>query len=61
MNTYNKEEFENLIFVYSQERCLSVDVGAYWRKLKQRFKQDGTEAVTKCHELKFMALSIDIY
>jgi hypothetical protein len=33
----------------------SVDAGAYWRKLKQRLKKDGSEIVTKCHELKFMA------
>ena len=33
----------------------SVDAGAYWRKLKQRLKEEGSEFVTKCHELKFMA------
>ncbi|HCP08946.1 MAG TPA: hypothetical protein DIT25_04075 [Candidatus Moranbacteria bacterium] len=33
----------------------SIDAGAYWRKLKQRLKEDGSEVVTKCHELKFMA------
>ncbi|NCB21077.1 MAG: hypothetical protein EOM88_04125 [Clostridia bacterium] len=33
----------------------SVDAGAYWRKLKQRLKEEGSEIVTKCHELKFMA------
>ncbi len=33
----------------------SVDAGAYWRKLKQRLKKEGSEVVTKCHELKFMA------
>ncbi len=33
----------------------SVDAGAYWRKLKQRMKEEGSEVVTKCHELKFMA------
>ena len=32
-----------------------VDAGAYWRKLKQRLKEEGSEFVTKCHELKFMA------
>jgi len=30
----------------------SVDVGAYWRKLKQRIKEEGSEVVTFCHELK---------
>jgi len=33
----------------------SIDAGAYWRKLKQRLKEEGSEVVTKCHELKFMA------
>lgn len=33
----------------------SVDAGAYWRKLKQRLKEEGSEVVTKCHDLKFMA------
>ncbi len=33
----------------------SVDAGAYWRKLKQRLKEEGSEVVTKCHELKFVA------
>src|SRR3990167_6259679 len=33
----------------------SVDAGAYWRKLKQRLKEEGSEIVTKCHELKFLA------
>jgi hypothetical protein len=33
----------------------SLDAGAYWRKLKQRLKEEGSEVVTKCHELKFMA------
>lgn len=33
----------------------SVDAGAYWRKLKQRLKEEGSEVVTKCHGLKMMA------
>ena len=33
----------------------SADPGAYWRKLKQRLKQEGSEAVTFCHGLKLMA------
>ena len=33
----------------------SVDAGAYWRKLKPRLREEGSEVVTKCHELKFMA------
>jgi len=33
----------------------STDPGAYWRKLKQRLKQEGSEAVTFCHGLKLVA------
>jgi len=33
----------------------SVDAGAYWRKLKQRLKEEGSEAVTFCHGLKLLA------
>ncbi len=29
--------------------------GNYWRKLKQRLKEEGSEVVTKCHGLKLMA------
>lgn len=33
----------------------SKDAGAYWRKLKQRLKNEGSEAVTNCHGLKLVA------
>ena len=33
----------------------SVDSGAYWRKLKQRLTEDGSEVVTVCHGLKLEA------
>lgn len=33
----------------------SVDAAAYWRKLKQRLKDEGNETVTNCHTLKFPA------
>src|SRR3989339_698157 len=33
----------------------SVDAGAYWRKLKQRLKEEGSEVVTFCHGLKIKA------
>lgn len=33
----------------------SVDPGAYWRKLKQRLKEEGNETVTNCHSLKMIA------
>ena len=31
------------------------DPGAYWRKLKQRLKAEGSEIVTNCHGLKLQA------
>lgn len=34
----------------------STDASAYWRKLKQRLKAEGSEAVTNCHSLKMTAL-----
>ena len=34
----------------------SADAGAYWRKLKQRLKAEGSEVVTFCHGLKLIAL-----
>jgi prophage antirepressor-like protein len=30
----------------------SPNAGAYWRKLKQRLNQEGSEIVTFCHGLK---------
>ena len=33
----------------------SPDAGAYWRKLKQRLKKEGSEVVTFCHGLKLPA------
>ena len=33
----------------------SKDPGAYWRKLKQRLKAEGSEVVTNCHGLKLPA------
>lgn len=34
----------------------SVDATAYWRKLKQRLKEEGNETVTNCHGLKMKAV-----
>ena len=34
----------------------SIDPAAYWRKLKQRLKAEGNEAVTNCHGLKMRAM-----
>jgi len=33
----------------------SADAGAYWRKLKQRLAEEGSEVVTFCHGLKLLA------
>ncbi|MDD2953913.1 MAG: Bro-N domain-containing protein [Parabacteroides sp.] len=33
----------------------SVDATAYWRKLKQRLKEEGNQTVTNCHGLKMRA------
>lgn len=33
----------------------SLDAGAYWRKLKQRLIEEGSEVVTFCHGLKLTA------
>ncbi|NLX92250.1 MAG: Bro-N domain-containing protein [Clostridiales bacterium] len=33
----------------------SIDPKAYWRKLKQRLKEEGNETVTNCHGLKMLA------
>lgn len=33
----------------------SLDPKAYWRKLKQRLKEEGNESVTNCHTLKLRA------
>jgi hypothetical protein len=33
----------------------SVDATAYWRKLKQRLKEEGNKTVTNCHGLKMLA------
>lgn len=34
----------------------SVDAPAYWRKLKQRLKEEGNQTVTNCHALKMKAI-----
>jgi hypothetical protein len=34
----------------------SPNPNAYWRKLKQRLKEEGNETVTNCHALKMLAL-----
>jgi prophage antirepressor-like protein len=39
----------------------SPDAGAYWRKLKQRLNQEGSEVVTFCHGLKLKAADGKMY
>ena len=34
----------------------SKDSNAYWRKLKQRLKEEGNQTVTNCHALKMLAI-----
>ncbi len=36
----------------------SIDPGAYWRKLKERLKEEGNETVTNCHTLKLLASDV---
>ena len=36
----------------------SVNPQAYWRKLKQRLKEEGNETVTNCHGLKMTATEL---
>ena len=33
----------------------SADAAAYWRKLKQRLKEEGNQTVTDCHAFKMRA------
>jgi len=33
----------------------SSDPRKYWNKLVQRLREEGSEVVTKCHQLKFLA------
>ena len=48
---------ETLLTVRIQQRIGvdSKDSTVYWRKLKQRLKEEGNETVTNCHGLKMRA------
>ena len=48
---YNNEWWFSVIDV-CEALTDSVDAGAYWRKLKQRLKEESSEVVTFCHGLK---------
>ena len=54
---WNEDEEEWYFSVVDVVEVLtdSVDPTAYWRKLKQRLKQEGNETVTNCHGLKMLA------
>ncbi|MDR1114123.1 MAG: Bro-N domain-containing protein [Candidatus Margulisbacteria bacterium] len=50
-----KEEWYFAIVDVVAALTQSVDPGAYWRKLKERLKDEGNETVTNCHSLKLRA------
>ena len=51
---YNREWWFSIVDVCAV-LTESTDAGAYWRKLKQRLKEEGSEVVTLCHGLKLLA------
>ncbi|MCR4652152.1 MAG: hypothetical protein K5744_00455 [Eubacterium sp.] len=51
----DEEEWYFSIVDVVQVLTESKDATAYWRKLKQRLKQEGNETVTNCHGLKMNA------
>ena len=54
---WDKEEEKYYISVVDIVGALSEskDKQSYWRKLKQRLKEEGNETVTNCHALKLKA------
>ena len=62
---WNAEEEEWYLSVVDVCKVLSEsaskDPGAYWRKLKQRLKAEGSEVVTNCHGLKLPASDGKLY
>ena len=54
---WNEEEEEWYFSIVDVVGVLSesLDSPAYWRKLKQRLKEEGNETVTNCHALKMKA------
>ena len=53
-NEFGQEYFFSIVDVISV-LTESKDAAAYWRKLKQRLKEEGNETVTNCHALKMKA------
>ena len=56
-SVWNEEEEEWYFSVVDIVGVLSdsIDPQAYWRKLKQRLREEGNETVTTCHGLKMRA------
>ena len=52
---YTKGEWWFSIVDVCEALTDSIDAGAYWRKLKQRLTEEGSEVVTFCHGLKLVA------
>ena len=54
---WDKDEEKYYVSVIDIAEALtdSADPAGYWRKLKQRLKQEGNETVTNCHGLKLKA------
>jgi len=52
---WHKEEWYYSVVDVCGALTQSPDAGAYWRKLKQRLKKEGSEVVTICHGLKLEA------
>jgi len=54
---WDKQEEKWYISIIDVVKILtdSIDPAAYWRKLKQRLKEEGNETVTNCHGLKMLA------
>ena len=50
---HNDEWWFSVVDVYAI-LTESADPGAYWRKLKQRLKKEGSEVVKFCHGLKLI-------
>jgi len=51
----DKEEYYFSIVDVVAVLTESIDPFAYWRKLKQRLKEEGNQTVTNCHALKMLA------
>jgi DNA-damage-inducible protein D len=52
---WHKDEWYFSVVDVIQVLTESVDATSYWRKLKQRLKEEGNETVTNCHALKMLA------